>query len=423
MPGVTTKTLYIPRMADHALGVAAAMRHHGVRAEVLPPPDAETMAIGLDLCRGRECLPCLLCTGDIVRRARQPGFDAAASLFFMPTGPGPCRFGQYRYLEQDILDRLGLGAMEVLSPSSGDSYALFGDDPGGLRRLVVQAIVACDLLAKLLHEHRPYATCAADAERAYARSLDDVTEATEAGGGPALVDSMERAAVRFGRLEVHGRGRRPLVGIVGELYVMLNVYSNGGLVRGIEAAGGEVLVSTFMDWLHFTAWTRRQRAWIFGDPRELVDALAVGLVQDGIERRLHRAASSALRHPPESPVPKIMAGLREHYEPALGTEAVITMARALDMAGAGVAGIVNVLPFSCMPGIVVAAMAPTLRARHANVPWLDLSFDGQEQTNVDTRLEAFMHQATQFAAARRERGSAPALRWLDRWMTPVPGRA
>jgi predicted nucleotide-binding protein (sugar kinase/HSP70/actin superfamily) len=96
-----------------------------------------------------------------------------------------------------------------------------------------------------------------------------------------------------------------------------------------------------------------------------------------------------------------MALLEPHFPTILGTEGVLTMARALDFAERGVAGILNVFPFSCMPGIVVAAMAPHLRRRFDGVPWLDLSYDGQENTNIRTRLGAFMHQARRFAEGGR----------------------
>jgi hypothetical protein len=34
------------------------------------------------------------------------------------------------------------------------------------------------------------------------------------------------------------------------------------------------------------------------------------------------------------------------------------------------------------------------------LPWLDINFDGQRITNIRTRLEAFIHQVTQFARSR-----------------------
>lgn len=96
-----------------------------------------------------------------------------------------------------------------------------------------------------------------------------------------------------------------------------------------------------------------------------------------------------------------MAQLRRYWDPSLGSEATLTMGRAVEMAHNGVSGIVNVLPFACMPGLVVAGMAPRLRRDLHDVPWLDVALDGQEETNIRTRLEAFVHQVVQFARSTR----------------------
>ena len=66
------------------------------------------------------------------------------------------------------------------------------------------------------------------------------------------------------------------------------------------------------------------------------------------------------------------------------------------------AGIVNAMPFSCMAGIVAAGLANRVRADYDNIPWLDLSFDLQRTTNLQTRLEAFVHQATHRHARRAQ---------------------
>jgi predicted nucleotide-binding protein (sugar kinase/HSP70/actin superfamily) len=185
------------------------------------------------------------------------------------------------------------------------------------------------------------------------------------------------------------------VAILGELYVMLNAESNLQLVRTVEKAGGEVLLGTFADWLYYVNWRRRQQAARLGRYDDSLGALLTDLYQHRIEARLTRALGGALRHPPEAPVGEAMKMLRPWYEPDLGTEAVLTMGRALDVARHGLAGIINVLPFSCMPGTVVASMAPVLREARDRIPWLDVVFDGQEETNLRTRLGAFMHQALQ----------------------------
>ena len=73
---------------------------------------------------------------------------------------------------------------------------------------------------------------------------------------------------------------------------------------------------------------------------------------------------------------------------------------AFDVGILGANGIVAVMPFSCMPGIVTAAIAPRLRRDLDNIPWLDISFELQKSTNIQTRLEAFMSQAKHYQRLR-----------------------
>ncbi|MDP3261221.1 MAG: acyl-CoA dehydratase activase-related protein, partial [Thermodesulfovibrionales bacterium] len=87
------RTVYIPMMADHAFALAAAFERCGVPAEVLPESDKETIDIGRKYVSGKECYPCAVTTGDMLKRVLSSDFKPAQSAFFMPSGSGPCRFG------------------------------------------------------------------------------------------------------------------------------------------------------------------------------------------------------------------------------------------------------------------------------------------------------------------------------------------
>ena len=390
-----TKVL-LPRMSDHALVVAGVMRGMGIEARVLPAPDDESMAVGRSLCRGRECLPCFLCTGDILKKCREADFDVDDHLFFMPRGPGPCRFGQYSVLQKQILAEEGFPNANLFSPTTEDSYALFGDDPLTLRKRAWQAIVTTDLVTKATNEHRPYEVVPGSADQVHRDCIDRLVRAAEEGAGSHFVEAMAWCAGRFAGLEVERSNPRPLILVIGEIYLMLNETANLRIVRAVEATGGEVLQGTFMDWLHFVDWRRVDLGLRFRDYADVLKATLSDQYQRRWQRKLLRPIRSLFRHPPDSSVSQAVRHLVPHYEPVLGTEAVLTMARTLATYHHGLAGIINVLPFSCMPGTIVAAMAPQLRQQMDGVPWLDLSFDGQGETNVNTRLEAFMHQALQF---------------------------
>ena len=402
-----TKVL-IPRMSDHALVVAGVMRGMAIDAEVLPIPDDESMAVGRSLCRGRECLPCFLCTGDILKKCRETDFDVDDHLFFMPRGPGPCRFGQYSVLQKQILAEEGFPNANLFSPTTEDSYALFGDDPLTLRKRAWQAIVTTDLITKATNEHRPYEVVPGSTDEVHEQCIDRLVQAAEFGAGQHFVEAMAWCAGRFERLDLERSEPRPLILVIGEIYLMLNETANLRIVRAVEATGGEVLQGTFMDWLHFVDWRRIDLGIRFRDYADALKGTLSDQYQRRWQRKLLRPIRSVFRHPPDSSVPDAVRHLAPHYEPVLGTEAVLTMARTLATYHHGLAGVINVLPFSCMPGTIVAAMAPKLREQMDGIPWLDLSFDGQGETNVNTRLEAFMHQALQFqrrVVHPRRRGS------------------
>lgn len=399
-PTAAERTAYIPNMCDHAHMVAAAMRFHGLPARVLPPSDDDTLALGRGLCLGRECLPCFTSIGDIVRQTRQEGFDPATSTYFMATTAGPCRFGQYYHLQRQILDRLGLQELGMIAPTAENAYQGFGDHPIQLRRLAWQGIVGVDLLQKLLHEHRPYEQVPGRTDRVYQELLHKLIAAVDAGGGRRAVAVMKEAGRRFARLPVDRGEGRPIIGLVGEIYVRANPFTNQEIVRRVERLGGEVWVAPMMEWFFFVNYcvglfTRVTRNYV-----DWLKVTLVDLVQRWDEHRMLRPVANHLRNAHEPTTARLVDPIEPYYHPILGTEAAVSVAKAVDFARQGLHGILNVLPFNCMPGTVVAGLSQRIRADHDQIPWLDVIYDAQGETNLYTRLEAFLYQAQQFRARR-----------------------
>lgn len=397
---IQEKTVYIPRMSDHAMVLAAALRSHGIRSEPLPEPNDETMDIGLSLCRGRECLPCFLATGDMIRACRTPRFDLRHSAFLMPGSPGPCRFGQYRILQRAIMDREGFAEAEILAPTSENSYRGFGERPRALRLLAWSGVVATDLLLKLLYEFRPYELEPGATDAAYQRGITRLCVAMESGGKDALYTAMRAIAMDFEDLPVDRSVPKPVVAFLGEIYVMLNPYGNQELIRQLEAAGTEVVTGSVSEWLHFVDETKIDRDKLFGSWFSLIGTKGLSLYQRTSEHRMREPIAHLLRQVPDANMRTLFDLVRPYYDPLLGMETTLTLAKTIHLAQHGVSGVVNVMPFSCMPGIVVAGMAARVRADFGQLPWLDVVYDGQHLTNVRTRLEAFAHQVAQFARTR-----------------------
>jgi predicted nucleotide-binding protein (sugar kinase/HSP70/actin superfamily) len=299
-------------------------------------------------------------------------------------------------LLRHTLDRLGLQETAIIGPTADNSYQGLGDNPARMRRIIWEGVVAVDLLQKLLHGHRPYTLDAGAADAAYAQNLAAVVAATEAGGGGRLVTAMEQAAASFSALAVERHQRRPLIGIVGEIYLRHNRHSNLEIIRRVEELGGEVDLASMSEWFYYTNWDYNQDSWLLGRRLDWARMTVVDRYQRMIERRLARPLAHLLHEAVEVPINKLMRQLRPYYSTALANECLLSMGRAIELARLGVSGVINVMPFSCMPGMITAGMAPRLRADLGDLPWLDLAFDAQAATNITTRLEAFMYQASEF---------------------------
>ena len=70
------------------------------------------------------------------------------------------------------------------------------------------------------------------------------------------------------------------------------------------------------------------------------------------------------------------------------------------MVGAGAAGVVNAMPFNCMPGTIVSGLSGRVSQDLDDVPWLNISYEGLRDSGEETRLEAFAEQVKSFNGHR-----------------------
>ncbi|MBS3919700.1 MAG: CoA activase [Deltaproteobacteria bacterium] len=390
-----TKKIYIPYMYDGAFAVKAAFEACGVEAEVFPESDEETLYWGRKLTSGKECYPCILTTGDMVKTVKAPNFDHERAAFFMPSGNGPCRFGQYHRFHRLVLDDLGFQHVPVYAPNQDETlYNDLGIMGSQFARLAWQGIVAVDLLMKKLLETRPYEKEKGKADRIYEESLNRVCEAIQKGTD--LKEALRQSLEAFDRVEVYGPGTKPLIGIVGEVYVRLNRFSNEDVIRKIEQFGGEAWMAPMTEWILYVNTISKRRSLRKKSFSNLLKVYLTDYYQKKDEHHLEKVFKGQLRNFGEPKTRSILKKARPYIDSTFEGEAILSIGKSIDFAKRGASGIVNIMPFTCMPGTIVSALLKRYREENNNIPILNMAYDGQEQTNTLTRLEAFMHQAKGF---------------------------
>ncbi|MFC1736199.1 acyl-CoA dehydratase activase [Candidatus Hydrogenedentota bacterium] len=389
------RTVYLPAMCDHSYAFAAAFRANGIDAVVLPKSDRETVAIGKKLTNGKECYPCILTTGDLAKFVTNPGFDPERSAFFMPGGNGPCRFGCYYRFHRMVLDDMGFPQVPVIAPNQGKNlYKDLGELDSGFDRLAWQGIVGVSLLEKLVRSVRPYESEQGNSDEIYYHYLNEFVKALESKGD--LLEPIKEARKAFENVARNGSEQKPLIGVVGEIYVRSNEFSNEDVIRTLERLGAEIRMPPFQEWIYYLNFIGKRRAKILSrvDQQLILDVKE--RFQKANERKLAGAVGDAVPVPVDAPIEHVIELAQDYLDSSFEGEAVLSVGKSAELVEEGASGIVNLMPFTCMPGTIVAAVFKQFREDRNGIPVLSLAYDGQEQSNALTRIEAFLHQAREY---------------------------
>jgi len=390
----SNRTLYIPYMGDHAYVIAAAFRRCGVASEVIPVADEESLELGRKYTTGKECYPCILTTGDMVKLLRDHPANREKMAFFMPQASGPCRFGQYNKLQRIILDDLGYSDVPIVSPNQAAKfYQTLTAYGKGFDRIAWKGVCAVDVLDKLLRETRPYEMNQGETDRVYQGCLDSIVGAVESGDVDEVFSEVRE---RFSAISMDRSTPKPVIGIVGEIYVRSHHFANNNIVRTIEELGGEAWLPTIAEWFFYTNFRRKEDDLVRGDYRTFLLDWLKDRWQRRIEHRIHSAFRDELKNHDESPIARIFEYSNPFLYRTVEGEGVLSVGKAIDFALKGASGIINVMPFTCMPGTNVSAVMLRVTEKYGDIPFLNMAYDGLEQTTARTRLEAFMHQAHQY---------------------------
>ncbi|MGO9097718.1 MAG: hypothetical protein ACLQGV_21145 [Bryobacteraceae bacterium] len=404
------KRIYIPPMAyGSGRTFAAAFRALGLDADITPPSDHRTRELGARYTSGDECYPAKVTVGDFMKVLETPGVDAARVAFFMPTADGPCRFGQYAPYLRRILDQNGYPNTAVLSPSSRDGYGDFGELARPFVRTGWRALVAADILLKVLLKTRPHEERKGSTDEVYEECLDDLCATIERAplAPPAQLKAMHGAMVRcrdrFRRVAVRRERTTPLIGIVGEIFCRLNSFSNEDLVRRLEEYEAEAWISDLTEWVWYTIAEQFRKFKLKGKriSLEAAGAWIRKQVQKRDEHALLEPFREDLQGYEEPDVQEVLEAARP-YLPADGAlgEMVLNVGKAICLARRGADGIIDISPFTCMNGIVCEAVYPRVSRDLGGIPIRNFYFDGT-QNDLDRDLGVYLELARTYQRRKK----------------------
>ena len=418
------RTCLIPemnRMGSHLL--AANFRSFGIRAKVLET--FKGMDLGMAHTSGKECFPCQVTMGDILYFMKQESarlgseFDSDAYVYFMPEADGPCRFGMYNKYQRIVLDSFpGFSGLRIGALTTADGYSLSGiieeERVTDLRKSSYVALVLGDILDRLLWRVRPYEKETGLADLVIEKCLTFMEDVFERFGQGLQFDQI------FARLEAvikevkavmdPGIPPKPLIGMVGEIYLRTHEEANQDVIRMLEKHGAEVVNASISEWVNFTSYEHYRSAKTalrfslkqlkfdrFKD--HLKDFFTYGgdlFYQEYRQKQIYKRVSGLVDLAKDHKVSHLEDVLRgqDLYSFDLGTEACLSIAGMMEYVREGYNGLVNVYPFTCMPSITTSSIVRPLMNK-LRVPYLDTPYDSSTQPGRESAIRTFMYQADQ----------------------------
>jgi predicted CoA-substrate-specific enzyme activase len=385
---LSNKVIYIPRMSDHAFALKGAFNYCGIDAEVMPPSDKESLELAKRHLTGGECFPYVVTLGDMLKVVYSSDFNPDKIAFFMPSGDGPCRFGQYNVSHRIMLEKLGFGGVSVYSPQQNSEFYRDLNIAGGEFSLKAwQGIVSYGLLTKLLHQTRPYEKNKGETDELYEKYLIKIYEAVKSKNGnfENLLRNMKEDFESISKY----KDKKPLIGIVGEIFVRSHSFSNENLIRKLEALGAEVYLTPIEEWLHYVNTLALRKALRKKDRSAIIKISFNKFFQWKVEKTFSSPFKGFLKHLHEPSLKELFRLAAPYVPDSFEGETVLSVGKSVDLIKRGVSGIINTMPFGCMPGAIVTAFLRFIQKDY-NISVASLAFDGLNSTVNELWLEAFM---------------------------------
>lgn len=326
--------------------------------EVITPPvcTSRTLELGTKYSPEMMCLPFKIFIGNYIE-----SIEKGADTILITGSCGPCRFGLYSIMQEDILKELGYDVDIIVLEGLGEGYVKFRKNLSKIfksnsileisrnGKMALILIKRADNLTDLSNNIRAYSID----KRQVNRIMDNYyLHAEKTHGVEELIQLMDDTEVKLRNVEINLNHNPIKIGIIGEIYTIIEPFVNLNVERKLGEMG--VLVDKS---LTPTKWLEHH---VFSYP--------FGSKEENNKIKLATPYLSTL----------------------VGGHGRETIGSAINYKNLGFDGVIQILPLNCMPEIVAKSILKTVE-KDVNIPIMTLVVDEMTgDAGFLTRLEAFI---------------------------------
>ncbi|MBN1647924.1 MAG: hypothetical protein JW874_07820 [Spirochaetales bacterium] len=366
LPGDTVLVPYLDNLVSYFW--TACFERNGNNT-VLLSADEASLNTGYKYANGGECMPLVSITGGVIEAAREYGLVPESSYLYLPSMCMACNFPQFPIFADMALAAAGLGKMKIglvniMSP--GEIL------PQSLAIRILESNIVGSIIYKLYFRVKPYETSKGDSDTVIAVARELIADAIRQGND--LKPVLAAIADRFRSVaRDESAGRKPRIGLIGDLYVKFNEVVNQQIIDIVDRLGGELVVPSLTEYpFHFYDADIR----LYNDNPRSFKLLRI------IEGRFEKIAEDLLGDNSEPDFAECVQLMEEykirHY---IAGETSISIGRALYFIRHRIVNaIIHVNPMFCCPGVVSSSIFRKMQ-EDFGISIIDIFYDGTGSPN------------------------------------------
>lgn len=387
------------RFGSQAL--AAVFNSMGISAKSLPIPTTKTLSYGRSCTNCKECLPFILSTGSMLEYLKEGKKDRSKTLFFMPTGGGPCRQGQYSTRLKDIVAELEINDTAIFTLMDENAYGGLG-----IKFLIRawMAVVISDLMQDMEHTLLALAVHKSSGLQKLEEEWNKLLSCFSKGSVFQIFAQLEKTAKSLSSIALQQPlAKAKTVSLVGEVYARREEFSQMDLIKKLSERGFVVRSAPVAEYIYYCNYLiyKNSKAlrisW-----RDRIKTPVVNALQIMLEKKIKGILSkSGLVTAEPVAIEKTIQRAQHLLSEDLIGEGILTVGSALREIMHAACGVISIGPFACMPSRLAESI---LASEMFNLPFLSIETDGNPFPQIiQSKIEIFMLRAERFHHALQER--------------------
>ncbi len=350
--------LIIPSMGDLSNTLlAAAFRKVGINAHAMPIPDKETLSIGRSVTTGKECLPMILCVGQMLKYLEEERDPEERTIVFQPRAAGYCRLGQYHVYMNMLIKERKLKNVALVSLANEERYAGLGTS---FTLSAWKAIIAGDVMDDIRNAIMTIAEKPEEALKTFYEEHDKIFSSMAGTSKVSFYKQLEKTAARFKAIPtVIPFHAAPQVPVMGEIFVRRDSFSNKDIAKRLAEKGFIARTGYVSEWLYYLNYMIDNKLQVPDHTLTgWIEYMITAATQEHVDKKIKKILEkSGLYETEMIDMESIIDHSTNLVPKTLKGEPGITIGITMRDVFSKFAGAVNIGPFSCMPVRFTEAVA------------------------------------------------------------------